>query len=107
MSKLGELHREEKKAQQELEKAEKEAQSIRMSISDLLDEQSLKIDDHLKEIARLDRAEVEKRIAELSDSLAVETEKKLSLLAGRTAILEKAATVSLREYILKSGGSIR
>ncbi len=41
MSKLGELHREEKKAQLEVEKAEKDAQKIRMSIPDLLAEQSI------------------------------------------------------------------
>ncbi len=102
MLKLGELHREEEKAQLELEKAEKEAQKIQMSIPDLLDEQSKERDDQLKKIARLADAEVEKNIAKLSESLAIETKEKLSQLAGKIEILEKAATKSLREYILKS-----
>ncbi len=107
MSKLGELHREEEKAQLEMEKAEKEAQRIRMSIPDLLDEQIIERDEQLKKIARLAEAEVNEKIAALSDNLAVETEEKLRQLAGKEAILEKAATKSLREYILRSGNSSR
>ncbi|MCD4701163.1 MAG: hypothetical protein K8S24_04820 [Candidatus Aegiribacteria sp.] len=103
MSKLGELHSEEKKAQLELEKAEKEAHMIQMSIPDLLDEQNRERDEQLKEIARLAETEVEKKIAMLSESLAIETKKKLSQLAEKTEILEKAATESLRKYILRSG----
>ncbi|RKZ05656.1 hypothetical protein DRQ25_15670 [Candidatus Fermentibacteria bacterium] len=107
MSKLGELHREENKAQLELEKAEREAQRIRKSIPDLLDEKSMERDDDLKEIARLAEAEVEKKVIALSDRLAGETEEKLNQLAVKKDILEKAATASLREYILSSGSSGR
>ncbi|NOQ21241.1 MAG: hypothetical protein GQ565_01150 [Candidatus Aegiribacteria sp.] len=107
MSKLGELHREERKAQQELEKAEKEAQKIRMSIPDLLHQQSVERDEQLKKITRLAEAEVEKKIIALSDKLAGETEKKLNQLAGKEEILEKAATAGLRECILSSGSEGR
>ena len=105
MSKLGELHREEKEAQLELEKAEKEAQKIRISILDLLAEQSAEKEKQLKKITIAAEAEVEKEILALSDSLSGETEEKLSRLAEKEEILEKAATASLREYILNSGSS--
>lgn len=107
MSKLGELHREETEAQHELEKAEKEAQKIRMSIQDLLDSQNLERDEQLKKITQLAEEEVEKKIIELSNSLRSETEKKLNRIAGKKEILESAATASLREYILSSGSSSR
>lgn len=104
MSKLGELHREEEKAQLELEKAEKEALRIQMSIPELLDEQNFERDARLKKITQLAEAEVEEIIAALSETLAIETTEKLGQLAGKTDILEKAATESLRENILRSGG---
>jgi galactitol-specific phosphotransferase system IIB component len=107
MSKLGELHREEIEAQQELEKAEKEAQKIRMSIQDLLDSQNVEIDEQLKKITRLAEEEVEKKIIVLSNSLRGETEEKLNRIAEKKEILERAATASLREYILSSGSSSR
>ena len=107
MSRLGELQSEEKKAQLELEKAEKEAQKIRMSIPDLLDSQNAEREEQLKKIALLAEAEVDKKIITLSDSLSGETEEKLNQLAEKKEILEKAATASLREYILSSGSSRR
>ncbi len=107
MSRLGELHREEIEAQQELEKAEKEAQKIRMSIPDLLEEQSVEKEKQRKKITKASEAEVEKKIIALADNLSVETEEKLNRLAGKAHILEKAATASLREYILSSGSSRR
>ena len=107
MSKLGELHREEKEAQLELEKAEKEAQKIRMSIPDLLAEQSAEKEKQLKKITMTAEVEVDKKILALSDSLSGETQKKLSRLSEKEEILEKAATARLREYILSSGSSSR
>jgi VIT1/CCC1 family predicted Fe2+/Mn2+ transporter len=107
MSKLGELHREEKEAQQELEKAEKEAQKIRMSIPDLLNSQNDERDKQMNRITLAAEAEVEKKIIELSNSLRGETEDLLNQLAGKEEILEKAATASLREYIMSSGSSGR
>ena len=107
MTRLGELHREEKEAQLELENAEKEAQKIRMSIPDLLDSQNEERDEQLNEITQIAEAEVEKKIIDLSNSLRGETEKKLELLTGEEEILEKAATSSLREYIMSSGSSGR
>lgn len=107
MSKLGELHREEKEAQLELENAEKDAQKIRVSIPDLLDSQNEERDEQLNEIIRVAEAEVEKKIIDLSNSLRGETEKKLKLLAGKEDVLEKASTESLREYIMNSGSSGR
>ncbi len=107
MTRLGELHREEKEAQQELENAEKEAQRIRVSIPDLLDSQNEERDEQLNEITQIAEAEVEKKIIDLSNSLRGETEKKLKLLTGKEDILEKAATASLREYIMSSGSSGR
>ena len=103
MSKLGELRREEDKAQLELEKAEKEAQRIRMSIHDLQDEQSREKDDQLKAIVQKEQAEVERKTGELEKSLTDETEMKLKVLAENSDILEKAATKQLKEYILISG----
>ncbi|RKZ11259.1 hypothetical protein DRQ25_00145 [Candidatus Fermentibacteria bacterium] len=107
MTRLGELHREEKEAQLELENAEKEAQKIRVSIPDLLDSQNEERDEQLNEITQIAEAEVDKKIIDLSNSLRGETEKKLKLLTGEEAILEKAATASLREYIMSSGSSGR
>ena len=107
MSKLGELHREEKKAQLEVEKAEKEAQKIRMSIPDLLCEQSIEKEKQLKKIIQVAEAEVEQKITALSDSLSGETEEKLNRLTEKEEVLEKAATASLREYILSSVSSGR
>ncbi|MCK5115939.1 MAG: hypothetical protein KAR44_05025 [Candidatus Aegiribacteria sp.] len=107
MSKLGELHREEKEAQLELEKAEKEAQKIRMSIPDLLAEQSAAKEKQLKKITMAAEAEVEKNILALSDNLSGVTQEKLSRLSEKKEILEKAATASLRKYILSSGSSSR
>ncbi len=107
MSKLGELHSEEKKAQLELEKAEKEAQKIRMSLPDLLAEQSVEYEKQLNKITRFAEEEVEKKILALSDSLSGETEEKLDRLAEKKNILEKAATSILRENILNSGSSRR
>ena len=107
MTRLGELHREEKEAQLELENAEKEAQKIRMSIPDLLDSQNEEKDEQLNEITQVAEAEVEKKIIDLSNSLRGETEKKLKLLTGEEEILEKAATSSLREYIMSSASSVR
>ncbi len=107
MSKLGELHREEKKAQLEVEKAEKEAQKIRMSIPDLLAEKSIEKEKQLKKIIQVAEAEVENKITALSDSLSGETEDKLNRLTKKEEVLEKAATASLREYILSSGSSGR
>ena len=105
MSKLGELHSKEKKAQLELENAQKEAQKIRMSLPDLLAEQSVEKEKQLMNIIRIAEEEVDRKILLLSDSLSGETEEKLNRLAEKKDILEKAATVSLREYILSSGSS--
>lgn len=103
MSKLGELRREEEKAQLELEKAEKEAQRIKMSIPDLQDEQNRKISDLLKAAVQKERAEVERKTKELAENLTAETEKKLKVLAEKSDILEEAATKQLKEYIMISG----
>lgn len=103
MSKLGELRREEEKAQLELEKAEKEAQRIKMSIPDLQDEQSRGINDLLKATVQKEQAEVERKTNELAKNLTAETEKKLKILAEKSDILEEAATKQLKEYILISG----
>ena len=107
MSKLGELHREEKEAQLVLEKAEKEAQKIRVSIPDLLNSQIEERDEQLNKITSDGQAEVDKKIIKLSNSLKGETEKMLKQLTVQEEILEKAATASLREYIMSSGSSGR
>ena len=103
MSKLGELRREEEKAQLELKRAEKEAQRIKMSIPDLQDEQSKGINDLLKATVQKEQAEVERKTNELAKNLTAETEKKLKVLAEKSDILEEAATKQLKEYILISG----
>ncbi len=102
MSKLGELRIEEDKAKMELEKAEKEAQRIRLSIPELLEEESRKRETGLKEFAKKEEAQIEKRTSELTASLYDETKRKLEKLAENSGILEKAATEHLRKYILGS-----
>ena len=103
MSKLGELRREEEKAQLMLEKAEKEVQRIKMSIPDLREEQNRTKDDQLKTTMQKERSEVKRKTEELAKNLTAETEKKLKALDENSDILEKAATVKLKEYILISG----
>jgi len=103
MSKLEELRIEEDRAQIELEKAEKEAQRIRLSIPELIEEESRKRENKLKEFAQREKAQIEEITSELATGLGNETEKKLKELAENSEILEKAATEYLKKYILKSG----
>ena len=103
MSKLGELQRAEDEARIEVEKAEKEAQRIRISISELLEEQRREKDNQLKAALAVEKEKVEKKTAELAESLTSQTAKKLAELAGKTDILEKTATEHLKKIILISG----
>ena len=103
MSKLGELQRAEDEAKIEVEKAEKEAQRIRISISELLQEQSLEKDNQLKATVTKEKEKVDSRTVELAESLTSQTEKELAELAEKSDILEKAATEHLKKIILISG----
>jgi len=103
MSKLEELRREEDKARLEFEKAEKEAQRIRMSIPDILDEKSREKENELKEFSRLEMVKIEEKTADLAKNLSSETEKELEELSRKMDILERAAEKHLKKRILTSG----
>ena len=107
MSKLGELQTAEDDARIEVEKAEKEAQRIRISISELLEEQSREKDNQLKATLKMEKEKIERRTAELAESLTSQTEKELKELSQKSDILEKAATEQLKEIILTSGNESR
>ena len=103
MTKLGQLREAEEKAQLEIEKAEKEAQKIRLSIPELKEEESRQHDLRLKEIASDEERKVEKLIEDLSRELREKGSEKLSKLAVYRTQLEEAAVNSLRDFIRNSG----
>ncbi|MBD3277731.1 MAG: hypothetical protein GF388_05475 [Candidatus Aegiribacteria sp.] len=103
MGKLEKIREAEKKAQLLLEKAEKEARQIRLSIPDLLEKQDRKLEEKLEQ---LKSKELEKSVAEikkLEERLKRKTERDLEAIGEYKHQLEKAATKELRSYILKSG----
>ncbi|OPL19692.1 MAG: hypothetical protein AVO35_01590 [Candidatus Aegiribacteria sp. MLS_C] len=103
MTKLGQLREAEEKAQQEIDRAEKEAHRIRMSIPDLMEEQTRRYRDRLEELERSGEQEVAGRIEELSRNLEKETESRLKELSSHGMDLESAAEERLRGIILDSG----
>ncbi|MBN2586518.1 MAG: hypothetical protein JXA64_10985 [Candidatus Fermentibacteraceae bacterium] len=103
MTKLGQLREAEEKAQLEIDRAEKEAQRIRLSLPDLLEEKSRESRDRLVEIERSEGEKVEGRISDLSAELEKETDDRLRELSSRKEELEKVATRLLEEFILRSG----
>jgi len=103
MSKLGALRKAEDEAKIEVEKAEKEAQRIRISIPELLEEQSREKENQLKAIVTMEKEKVDKKTVQLAESLTDQTQKKLEELAEKSDILEKAATEQLKNIILITG----
>jgi hypothetical protein len=103
MTKLGQLREAEEKAQLEIDRAEKEAQRIRLSLPDLLEEKSRESRDRLIEIERNEGEKVDGKISDLADKLERETEDKLRELSYRKEELEKFTTKLLEGFILRSG----
>ncbi len=103
MTKLGQLREAEEKAQLEIDRAEKEAQRIRLSLTDLLEEKSRESRDRLVEIERSEGQKVDGKISDLAKKLERETEDKLRELSYRKEELEKVATKLLEGFILRSG----
>jgi hypothetical protein len=103
MTKLGQLRDAEENARLEIEKAEKEAQRIRLSIPDLLEEKSREGRGRLEQMARTDEEAVDEEISGLAARLEKETEKKLGELASKEGELSKAAAEKLQEFIHRSG----
>lgn len=103
MAKLDTLHEGEDQARQVLENAKKDARRITQSIPEMIEEMKLKEDDYLRKAASEAEAAALKVVNQLKVKLEEKTESKLKLLAEHKANLEKAATRSLREHILRGG----
>lgn len=103
MAKLDTLREGEDQARQVLENARKDARQIKQSIPEMIEEMKRKEDDYLREAASEAEAAVKKIVVQLKEKLEEKTGGKLELLAENKANLEKAATRSLREHILKGG----
>lgn len=103
MAKLDTLREGEDQARQVLENAKKNAQRITQSIPEMIEEMKRKEDDYLREVTSEAEAAVEKVVVQLKGKLEEKTNGKLRLLADHKANLEKAATRSLREHILRGG----
>lgn len=102
MTKLGELREAEEKARQEVEKAEKEAQRIRMSLPDLMEEKSRENTLRIEEISAGEEEKVERVISELREDLEAETEKRMGRLASMQEDLDRAAANGLEKFIIRS-----
>ena len=103
MGKLEKIREAEKKAQLLLEKAEKEARQIRLSIPDLLEKQDRKLAEKLEQMKSNERKKSDAEIKKLEDRLKRKTERNLEKIGEYEDELEKAATEELRSFILKSG----
>jgi hypothetical protein len=103
MTKLGQLREAEENARLEIEKAEKEAQRIRLSLPDLLEEKSRENRDRLSKIRIKDEEAVDREVSELAGRLEEDTEIKLRELAAKEEELHEAASARLRNFILRSG----
>ncbi|MCK4506152.1 MAG: hypothetical protein KAW14_11080 [Candidatus Aegiribacteria sp.] len=103
MAKLDTLREGEDQARQVLENAKKDARRITQSIPEMIEEMKRKEDDYLREVTSEAEAAVEKIVIQLKEKLKVKTDSKLELLAENKVNLEKAATRSLREHILRGG----
>lgn len=103
MTKLEELREAEEKARLRIEKAEKEAHKVRLSIPDGKEEQKGKVLDRLDEISRREEQKTEEKTSNLRESLEKTTEEKLKELSGWRDRLEKSATAELERFIARSG----
>lgn len=103
MTKLEQLRKAEENARLQIEKAEKEAQKVRLSIPDVKEEQKGKVLDRLNEISLREEQKIEENTSKLRDRLEKATEERLKELAGGRDRLEKSATEGLARFIAKSG----
>lgn len=99
MTKLEQLRGAEEKARLQIEKAEKEAQKVRLSIPDGKEEQKRKVHRRLNEIARKEEQNIEEKTSKLRDGLEKKTDDRLKGMEGYQARLEKSATESLARFI--------
>ncbi len=100
MTKLERLREAEEKARREIEKAEKEAQRIRLSLPDLYKAERRKMEKKLEEEARVIGERVEKRLEEIRRELEAEMNRRVKDLSARRESLEVAAEERLRRIIL-------
>ena len=103
MTKLGQLREAEENARLEIEKAEKEAQRIKLSLPDLLEQKSRDNRDRLANIQSKDEEAVDREVSELASRLEKDTDSKLRELEAREGELLEAASARLRKFILRSG----
>jgi len=103
MAKLGQLREAEERAQLEIEKAEREAQRIRLSIPDLIEDQEKERDGRLMEIARRREAEIQEKTESLREKLTKVSEGQLEKIESHGPELRKEAVERLRAIILNSG----
>ncbi len=103
MAKLDILREGEKQARQVLENAKKDARRITQSIPEMIEELKRKNDDYLGKVATEAETAVDKIVIQLKEKLEGKTDRKLELLSEYTVNLEKTATESLREHILRGG----
>ena len=103
MAELDTLREGEDQARQVLENAGKDARRITQSIPAMIEEMKRKEDDYLREVMEKAETAVEKVIVQLKEQLEEKTDGKLKILAENKVNLEKAATRSLREHILRGG----
>ncbi|MCK5064456.1 MAG: hypothetical protein KAQ97_04200 [Candidatus Fermentibacteraceae bacterium] len=103
MAKLDILREGENQAIQVLENAKKDARRIIQSIPEMIEELKRKNDDHLREVASEAESAVDQIVIQLKEKLREKTERKLEVLSEYAMNLEKTATESLREHILRGG----
>lgn len=103
MTKLEQLREAEEKAQLQIEKAEREAQRVRLSIPAGKEEQKRTVLDRLDEIEGREEKKTQEKTKRLRDRLEITTEKRLKEMAGWRDELEKSATEGLERFIEKSG----
>ncbi len=103
MSRLEELRAAEEQAAEVLERARREAQRIRLSIPDALEEMDSRKDGKLAEVAdRADRA-VEEEMGRLADRLEGRTRERLEELEGHRGDVESRAAELLEAHLLRDG----
>ncbi len=103
MTKLGQLRDAEERARLEIDKAEREAQRIRLSIPDLLQEESRKNTERLREIARQEEEKVSAEIEGLRKELETVSGERIEKLSRKREELAASAAGFLEDYISRGG----
>jgi vacuolar-type H+-ATPase subunit H len=103
MTKLEQLREAEKNARLQIEKAEKEAQRMKLSIPDLLNKKDQEKDEKLSEIAESREAEISSKVDALRDELQRKSSSSMEKLLSSEEELTDAATDFLEKFVLESG----